>query len=108
MSITSSTSRDVPLGRDISEPRLLSLTGINQGSPQQVSDRLDHLIAELKTQIGRVCSERPGGQNIPQLRNIVCVAHGHILAALALRWAQQPLKNGMRLLMDTAGVAVLG
>ncbi|KAL2217645.1 phosphoglycerate mutase family protein [Thermoascus aurantiacus ATCC 26904] len=77
-------------------------------SPQQVSDRLDHLIAELKTQIGRVCSERPGGQNIPQPRNIVCVAHGHILAALALRWAQQPLKNGMRLLMDTAGVAVLG
>lgn len=39
--------------------------------------------------------------------NILCVAHGHILSALALRWAEQPLKNGMRLLIETAGVGVL-
>lgn len=54
---------------------------------------------------------RPTAANTPPSRkpkNIVCVAHGHILAALALRWAEQPLRNGMRLLNETAGVAVLG
>ncbi|KAJ9197761.1 hypothetical protein DTO166G4_8349 [Paecilomyces variotii] len=54
---------------------------------------------------------RPTAANTPpsqKPKNIVCVAHGHILAALALRWAEQPLKNGMRMLIETAGVAVLG
>jgi broad specificity phosphatase PhoE len=50
----------------------------------------------------------PGGASIPKPKNVVCIAHGHILASFALRWAEQPLRNGMRLLMETAGVAVLG
>ena len=39
--------------------------------------------------------------------DIVCVAHGHILSALALRWAEQPLANGMRLLIETGGLGLL-
>ena len=39
--------------------------------------------------------------------NVVCVAHSHVLSAFALRWVGRPLEEGTRLLLDTAGVAVL-
>jgi probable phosphoglycerate mutase len=76
-------------------------------SPQDVSDRLDSLISEILSQMDMF---RPnvGGTTVPRPKNVVCVAHGHVLAAFALRWAQQPLRNGMRMLMETGGVAVLG
>lgn len=76
-------------------------------SPNQVSDRLDSLISEI-LKFMETAGPTPGGETIPRPKNIVCIAHGHVLASFALRWAQQPLKNGMRLLMETAGVAVLG
>lgn len=66
-------------------------------SPQQVSDRLDKLIGEMKHLLDSNGSSH----------DIVCVAHGHVLSALALRWAEQPLKNGMRLLIETAGLGIL-
>ncbi|KAJ9302319.1 hypothetical protein DTO271G3_1185 [Paecilomyces variotii] len=78
-------------------------------SPEQVSNRLDNLVREMRIEIER--NNKPTAANTPpsqKPKNIVCVAHGHILAALALRWAEQPLKNGMRMLIETAGVAVLG
>lgn len=49
--------------------------------------------------------EQPQG-NDPQ--DIVCIAHGHILSSLAMVWANIPLKDGVRLVFQTAGVAVLG
>jgi probable phosphoglycerate mutase len=37
------------------------------------------------------------------------VAHGHILAAMAIRWVGLPLDTGMmRLIFEPGGVAVLG
>lgn len=71
--------------------------------PQEVSDRLDRLVSEIK---GAIISADKNSPNSP--KDVVCIAHGHILAALALRWAQQPLSNGMRLLNEPCGVAVLG
>ena len=54
----------------------------------------------------------PGGKVVAHVaqepRDVVLVAHGHILAALALRWAGQPLSSGMRLLIEPGGVVVLG
>ena len=54
----------------------------------------------------------PGGQVVAHAagepRDVVCIGHGHILAAMALRWVDEPLENGVRLLMEPAGVAVLG
>lgn len=54
----------------------------------------------------------PGGKVVahvaPEPRDVVCIGHGHSLAALAMRWAGQPLKNGTRLLIEPAGVAILG
>lgn len=74
-------------------------------SPYEVSARLDRLILEIRQFL---CSQSygvRGGEN--RDIDIVCVAHGHILSALALRWAEQPLEHGMRLLIDTAGVGTL-
>ena len=75
-------------------------------SPQDVTARLDRLIEEIKNVIGTNST----GKNVCgsfTKSDIVCVAHGHILSALALRWAEQPLQHGMRLLIETAGVGVL-
>jgi probable phosphoglycerate mutase len=41
-------------------------------------------------------------------RDIVCIGSGLSLSALAMRWTGLPLKCGVRLLFETAGVAVLG
>lgn len=76
-------------------------------SPQEVSNRLDSLISEILHQMDTL-GPNAGGTTVPRPKNVVCVAHGHVLATFALRWAQQPLRNGMRMLMETAGVAVLG
>lgn len=75
-------------------------------TPNQVSDRLDKLIEEMKHLL-KARSKETEGTATGSPRNILCVAHGHVLSALALRWAEQSLKNGMRLLIDTAGVGVL-
>ena len=75
-------------------------------TPNQVSDRLDKLIEEMKHLL-KARSKETEGTATGSPRNILCVAHGHILSALALRWAEQPLKDGMRLLIETAAVGVL-
>ncbi|KAJ9363484.1 histidine phosphatase superfamily [Paecilomyces variotii] len=69
-------------------------------SPEAVSHRLDELIKDMK----RFTKGPQGRERAP---DIVCIAHGHILSALALRWAEQPLSHGMRFLIQTAGVGIL-
>jgi probable phosphoglycerate mutase len=80
--------------------------------PQQVSDRLDELILEMREVLKSTTASWPGGRMVPHVneepRDIVCIGSGQSLAALAMRWAGLPLKCGVRLLFETAGVAVLG
>lgn len=85
-------------------------------SPKDVSDRLDKLICEIKEFFLRISYVQPNGQIIgPSIglarvakQDIVCIAHDHILAALALRWTRQPLTTGhMRLIIQPGGVVVL-
>ncbi|KAJ5825695.1 histidine phosphatase superfamily [Penicillium riverlandense] len=75
-------------------------------SPQDVAARLDKLIGEIR-EFNGADSTAKNIHDSPAGADIVCVAHGHILPALALRWAEQPLQHGMRLLLETAGVGVL-
>ncbi|KAJ5105346.1 hypothetical protein NUU61_002693 [Penicillium alfredii] len=82
-------------------------------SPKQVSDRLDSLIQEIKSFIEKSSTTWPSGQiegaRSQQAQDIVCVGHGHVLAALALRWVGSSLMAGhMRLIFEPGGVAVLG
>ena len=81
-------------------------------TPQQVSDRVDALIEEIKGAHHGTAASWPGGQVVAHAagepRDIVCVSHGHILAAIAMRWVGMPLSHGIRLLLEPGGVAVLG
>ncbi|KAJ5619646.1 hypothetical protein N7510_003630 [Penicillium lagena] len=82
-------------------------------SPQSIAERLDELIVEIRSVIAGESSSWPSGKvagSRSRLKqDIVCVAHGHVLSALALRWVGAPLSQGvMRLIFESGGVAVLG
>lgn len=80
-------------------------------TPEQVTERLDCLIDEIHQVVQSTASSWPGGPTVAhatrQARDVVCIGHGHTLAALALRWADQPIRSGMRLLIEPSSVAVL-
>lgn len=61
-------------------------------SVQQMSDRVDGVVAKLKGLSG----------------NLLVFAHGHLLRVLAARWVGQPVPFGRALLLSTATVSVLG
>lgn len=60
-------------------------------SPEQVTARVDRLIAKIRATEG----------------NVVLFAHGHILRALAVRWVELPIINGCHLMLDTATMSIL-
>jgi probable phosphoglycerate mutase len=59
---------------------------------QQISRRLDRVVARCRAADGRV----------------LVFGHGHSLRALAARWLDLPVADGRHLLLDTATVSVLG
>ncbi|KAJ5833076.1 hypothetical protein N7474_001387 [Penicillium riverlandense] len=82
-------------------------------SPNRIAERVDELIAEIKSMIAGESASWPSGQlaggRSRLAQDIVCVAHGHVLSALALRWVGAPVSQGvMRLIFEPGGVAVLG
>lgn len=60
-------------------------------SPQQVSDRVDRVIAKMRATDGTV----------------VLFAHGHILRALTARWLDFSVEAGARFLLDTGTLSIL-
>lgn len=61
-------------------------------SVQQISDRVDRVIAKLRAGTG----------------NILLFAHGHVLRVLAARWVGQPAAFGRALYLSTATLSILG
>ena len=61
-------------------------------TPEQVSERLDRVIATVRADIGRT----------------LVFAHGHSLRALTARWLEQPVTDGRYYRLDTSTVSVLG
>ncbi len=59
---------------------------------QQVSDRLDRVVARAHAEEGRT----------------LVFGHGHSLRALAARWIEQPVTEGRFFRLDTATVSILG
>lgn len=64
-------------------------------TPSEVSRRVDRVIGELDDACERGC-------------DVLVFAHGHILAALAVRWLQLPIAYGRHLRLDTGSVSTLG
>lgn len=60
-------------------------------SPEQVSTRVDRLIARVRAADG----------------NVALFAHGHILRVLAARWIEFPVMAGCHFMLDTATLSVL-
>ncbi|KAG0647503.1 Sedoheptulose 1 [Hyphodiscus hymeniophilus] len=71
-------------------------------SPDEVATRLDRLIADIRDAQFSAEEAKAHGTDI------VCVAHGHILTALALRWSGVSLQDAPRMFLETGGVVVLG
>jgi probable phosphoglycerate mutase len=61
-------------------------------TPEQVSRRLDRVIAKVRAHGGRV----------------LAFSHGHASRALAARWLGQPVQEGRLFKLDTATISVLG
>lgn len=61
-------------------------------SPEQVTARVDRLLAKIKRLDG----------------NVILFAHGHILRSIGARWINYPIALGGSLLLGTATLCVLG
>lgn len=75
-------------------------------SPQQVAARLDRLIKDIRDK--HHAPILSGGKDAGTASgDILIVAHGHILRALALRWTGQELNAGPAFLLEAGGVGTL-
>lgn len=74
-------------------------------SPEQVTERLDRLISEIRQKYHSPVIGKPKGSG--QAGDVLIVAHGHILRAFAMRWAQKTLPDGPTFLLEAGGVGTL-
>lgn len=70
-------------------------------SPDDIVRRLDAVIAEIREKY-----HRPGFENPDQPRDVLIVAHGHMLRAFAMRWIGKPLTQ-TSLILEAGGVGTL-
>lgn len=71
-------------------------------SPEDVVRRLDALIADIKEKYHRPSLDNPESPK----RDVLVVAHGHILRAFAMRWIGKPLTE-TSLILEPGGVGTL-
>lgn len=77
-------------------------------SPQDVTDRLDRLIADIRKRFHEPILNPPEGEKPHKVSgDILIVAHGHILRAFAMRWAGKTLQDGPAFLLEAGGVGTL-
>ncbi|KXJ90590.1 phosphoglycerate mutase family protein [Microdochium bolleyi] len=79
-------------------------------SPENVTARVDRLIADIRTRFHAPCIGKPKSGSTgseSQQGDVLVVAHGHILRAFAMRWAKQGLRDGPLFLMEAGGVGTL-
>lgn len=74
-------------------------------SPEQITERLDRLIHEIREKWHKPAIGQPKDQNVHG--DVLIVAHGHILRALAMRWAGKSLQDGPAFLLEAGGVGIL-
>ncbi|KAG5933421.1 hypothetical protein E4U60_004498, partial [Claviceps pazoutovae] len=75
-------------------------------SPDQITDRLDRLIQEIR-QTWHKPAMHPSDHIKPVPGDVLIVAHGHILRALAMRWVGKSLQDGPAFLLEAGGVGTL-
>lgn len=78
-------------------------------SPEDVSMRLDALIADLRARFhaGRFGREAGWKGKAGEPNDVLIVAHGHILRAFAARWVGKRLEENPSLILEAGGVGTL-
>ncbi|KAF1943162.1 phosphoglycerate mutase family protein [Clathrospora elynae] len=71
-------------------------------SPEDVTNRLDALIKELREKYHRGRFGKDGRPN-----DVLIVAHGHILRSFAARWVGKKLEENPSLILEAGGVGTL-
>lgn len=74
-------------------------------SPEQVTERLDRLIKDIKERWHQSVIGTPKEEN--KSGDVLVVAHGHILRAFAMRWAGKTLQDGPAFLLEAGGIGTL-
>ena len=79
--------------------------------PADITTRLDRIIAQIREQYHSPALEaarRAKGSSAPAPNgDVLVVAHGHILRALAMRWVGASLEDGPTFLLEAGGVGTL-
>ncbi|KAF2097778.1 phosphoglycerate mutase-like protein [Rhizodiscina lignyota] len=74
-------------------------------SPEQITERLDGLIADLRRKYHEAAIGRPRAEVGPS--DVLIVAHGHILRAFAARWVNKNIASNPSLILEAGGVGTL-
>jgi len=103
--ITSAQIRELR-GKEGKDPWDIWREGCPGGeSPREVTERVDRLIAEIRSRYHGPVMARSDGDAGPG--DVLIVAHGHILRAFAMRWVNKPLEDGPTLILEVGGVGIL-
>lgn len=74
-------------------------------SPEDITQRLDDLIKDLRDNFHRPVIGKP--KELSGNGDVLIVAHGHILRALAMRWIGKSLAEGPTFILEAGGVGTL-
>jgi len=74
-------------------------------SPQQVTDRCDKLIHEIRERFHGPAIGKPRKESPPC--DVLIVAHGHILRSFAARWVGRNIAHNPSLILEAGGVGTL-
>jgi len=75
-------------------------------SPQQIAQRLDGIIADLRRRFHEHAIGKPKG-SVETPYDVLIVAHGHILRAFAARWIGRDIADNPALILEAGGVGTL-
>ena len=74
-------------------------------SPEDVTRRLDRVIADIRTRFHGPAIGKPRKEAGPW--DVLIVAHGHILRAFAARWIGKNISDNPSLILEAGGVGTL-
>jgi len=75
-------------------------------SPEQITQRLDRLIEDIRTRFHAHAIGKPKG-TVEEPFDVLIVAHGHILRAFAGRWVGKDIRDNPGLILEAGGVGTL-
>lgn len=74
-------------------------------SPQQITERLDGVIAQIRKRFHSKTIGKSVDEALPG--DVLIVAHGHILRAFAGRWINKDIADNPSLILEAGGVGTL-